>query len=47
MERILSIGFGAQPASWTRFLKFKGVPEDEKRLIVRGDVARFYGLSLS
>ena len=26
---------------------FKGVPEDEKRLIVRGNVARLYGLSLS
>ena len=27
--------------------RFKGVPEDEKRLIVRGNVARLYGLSLS
>jgi len=27
--------------------KFKRVPEDERRLIVRDNVARLYGLSLS
>jgi hypothetical protein len=40
--------FGAWPHSREVVERdFKGVPEDEKRLIVRGNVARLYGLSLS